>query len=155
MKANYHTHLSLCGHAAGMSEDYVKVAIEAGYKELGMSDHGPIKPSFMTPEEFKYNWLERQMTYEEFLNIYLPDCQRVKEKYKDLIKFHIGIEIEYLYPFHKYFEELFYRLFHFFVLHICNLTVLVFFKTVIWEFPGSPVVRTLCRGPRFNPWSGN
>ena len=53
MKANYHTHLSLCGHAVGMSEDYVKVAIEAGYEELGMSDHGPIKPEFMTEEEFK------------------------------------------------------------------------------------------------------
>ena len=30
MKANYHTHLQLCGHAEGMSEDYVKVAIDAG-----------------------------------------------------------------------------------------------------------------------------
>ena len=55
MKANYHTHLSLCGHAVGMSEDYVKVAIEAGYEELGMSDHGPIKPEFMTKEEFRTN----------------------------------------------------------------------------------------------------
>ena len=27
MKANYHTHLSLCGHAEGMTEDYVKEAI--------------------------------------------------------------------------------------------------------------------------------
>ena len=106
MKANYHTHLSLCGHAVGMSEDYVKVAIEAGYLELGMSDHGPIKPEFMTEEEFKYNWLERQMTYEEFLDIYLPDCQMTKNKYKDKIKVHIGIEIEYLYPFHSYYEEL-------------------------------------------------
>lgn len=106
MKTNYHTHLSLCGHAVGMSEDYVKVAIEAGYDELGMSDHGPIKPEFMTPEEFKYNWLERQMTYEEFLNIYLPDCLATKNKYKDYIKFYIGLEIEYLYPFHSYYEEL-------------------------------------------------
>ena len=55
---------------------------------------------------------------------------------------------------HKYFEELFSRLFHFFILHICNLTVLLFLKIVIWEFPGSPVVRTLCRGPRFNPGQG-
>ena len=30
MKANYHTHLSLCGHAEGMCEDYVKIAIEEG-----------------------------------------------------------------------------------------------------------------------------
>lgn len=106
MKANYHTHLSLCGHAEGMSEDYIKVAIEEGYEILGMSDHGPIKPEFMTKDEFIYNWLERQMTYEEFLNIYLPDCLKTKEKYKDQIKFYTGIEIEYLYPFHSYFEEL-------------------------------------------------
>ena len=26
MKANYHTHLALCGHAEGMCEDYVKIA---------------------------------------------------------------------------------------------------------------------------------
>ena len=106
MKANYHTHLSLCGHADGMSEDYVKVAIEEGFHSLGMSDHGPIKPEFMTKEEFKYNWLERQMTYEEFIDIYLPDCIKTKEKYKNLINFYIGIEIEYLYPFHDYYVEL-------------------------------------------------
>ena len=106
MKANYHTHLQLCGHAEGMSEDYVKVAIEEGYEILGMSDHGPIKPEFMTKEEFVYNWLERQMTYEDFLDIYLPDCQRTKEKYKEQIKFLIGLEIEYLYPFHSYYELL-------------------------------------------------
>ena len=106
MKANYHTHLELCGHAEGMCEDYVKMAIEEGYNVLGISDHGPIKPEFMTPEEFKYNWLERQMTYEEFLDIYLPDYYGVKEKYKDKIKMYVGLEIEYLYPFHDYFVNL-------------------------------------------------
>ena len=106
MKANYHTHLSLCGHAEGMSEDYVKVAIEEGFHTLGMSDHGPIKPEFMTKEEFVYNWLERQMTYEDFVNIYLPDCYKTKEKYKNDINFYIGVEIEYLHPFHDYYVEL-------------------------------------------------
>ena len=106
MKANYHTHLSLCGHAEGMSEDYVKVAIEEGFHTLGMSDHGPIKPEFMTREEFVYNWLERQMTYEDFIDIYLPDCIKTKEKYKNHINFYIGVEIEYLHPFHDYYVEL-------------------------------------------------
>ena len=106
MKANYHTHLSLCGHAVGMSEDYIKVAIEAGYEELGMSDHGPIKPEFMTEEEFKYNWLERQMTYDEFVNIYLPDCYNTKRMYENQIKMFVGVEIEYLYPFHEYYVQL-------------------------------------------------
>jgi HisJ family histidinol phosphate phosphatase len=71
-----------------------------------MSDHGPIKPEFMTREEFVYNWLERQMAYEEFLEIYLPDCKKTKEKYKNLINFYIGIEIEYLHPFHDYYVKL-------------------------------------------------
>ena len=106
MKANYHTHLNLCGHATGMSEDYVRVAIEEGFEVLGMSDHGPIKPEFMTKEEFEYNWLERQMTFEEFLDIYLPDCQNSKEKYKDKIKIYTGVEIEYLPNFHNYYEKL-------------------------------------------------
>lgn len=106
MKANYHTHLKLCGHAVGMSEDYVKVAIEAGYKVLGISDHGPIKPEFMSPEDFKYNWLDRQMTYEDFKNIYLPDVLKVKEKYQKKIKILTGLEIEYLPQFSDYFNEL-------------------------------------------------
>ena len=106
MKANYHTHLSLCGHAEGMSEDYVKVAIEEGYHTLGMSDHGPIKPEFMSKEDFIYNWLDRQMTYEDFVNVYLPDCIKSKEKYKNLINLYIGVEIEYLHPFHEYYVEL-------------------------------------------------
>ena len=29
-------------------------------------------------------------------------------------------------------------------------------KFILWEFPGCPVVRRFhCRGPKFNPWSGN
>ena len=96
MKANYHTHLKLCGHAIVMREDYVEVAIESGYKVLGISDHGPIKPEFKSPEDFKYNWLDRQMTYEDFKNIYLPDVLKVKEKYQNQIKILTGLEIEYL-----------------------------------------------------------
>ena len=106
MKANYHTHLKLCGHAEGMCEDYVKEAIENKYEILGMSDHGPIKPEFMSKKDFIYNWLDRQMTYEDFINIYLPDCESVKEKYKDKIKFYTGVEIEYLAHYHEYYVEL-------------------------------------------------
>ena len=31
-------------------------------------------------------------------------------------------------------------------------------KPLIWDFPGGPVAKTLrsqCRGPGFDPWSGN
>lgn len=106
MKTNYHTHLALCGHAKGMSEDYIKFAIEEGYDILGISDHGPIKPSFMSEEDFKYNWLDRQMTTDDFYNIYLPDFYKAKEKYQDQIKLFVGVEIEYLYPFKEHYIEL-------------------------------------------------
>lgn len=106
LKANYHTHVVLCGHAVGMTEDYVKKAIELGYTSLGMSDHGPISQSFMTPEEFKINWLDRQMNIDTFNNIYLPDVLAIKEKYKNQINVYSGLEIEYIPQFHEYFADL-------------------------------------------------
>ena len=106
MKANYHTHLKLCGHAEGMSSDYVEEAIKAGYEIIGITDHGPIKPEFMSPEDFKFNWLDRQMTYDQFINIYLPDCFNTKEKYKDKIKVLVGVEIEYIPQYHDYYVNL-------------------------------------------------
>jgi histidinol-phosphatase (PHP family) len=106
LKANYHTHLKLCGHAEGMSSDYVEEAIKAGYEIIGISDHGPIKPEFMSPEDFKFNWLDRQMTYDQFINIYLPDCFNTKEKYKDKIKVLVGVEIEYIPQYHDYYVNL-------------------------------------------------
>ena len=35
LKANYHTHTYLCGHAVGDVDDYVNEAIRLGFKELG------------------------------------------------------------------------------------------------------------------------
>ena len=39
------------------------------------------------------------------------------------------------------------------------ILVLFFFKLMsTWDFPGGPVAKTLnsqCRGPGFDPWSGN
>ena len=48
LKANYHTHTYLCGHAVGDVEDYVNEAIRLGYTELGMSDHAHTPEYFMT-----------------------------------------------------------------------------------------------------------
>ncbi len=106
MKANYHSHVALCGHAIGETEDYVKEALKLGYKTLGMSDHGPIPKYTMTPEEYKNHWLDRQMNYETFINVYLPDVIKTKEKYKNDINVYIGLEIEYLEKFDEYFKEI-------------------------------------------------
>lgn len=100
LKANYHTHTKLCNHAVGMPEDYVKQAIKLGYKELGMSDHGPVPRDFMSDEEYKYNWLERHMTLDEYYSIYLESLDDVIKKYGDKIKILRGLEIEYI-PGHE------------------------------------------------------
>lgn len=94
--ANYHTHTALCGHAAGMSEDYIREAIRKGFQEIGISDHGPIPRSFMTPREYADNWLERQMDEHRFETIYLPDLAATIRKYQDKIAIRTGLEIEYI-----------------------------------------------------------
>ena len=74
---NYHTHMYLCRHATGTSEDYILKAIEEGYSEIGISDHGPYH------DYLKRKLNSRRMTMNEFFNDYIPDLNRLKEQYKD------------------------------------------------------------------------
>lgn len=87
-KFNYHTHTYRCKHANGTDEEYILAAIEAGYTSLGFSDHAPYKDY---PSETTH------MDIEE-LDDYISSINYLKEKYKDQIEIHIGLETEY-YPF--------------------------------------------------------
>ena len=89
---NYHTHTYRCGHANGTDEDYVLAAIEAGYKILGFSDHGPYRDLLLPKTRMSWDMLDE---YVESINI-------LKEKYKDQIEIHVGLETEF-YP--DYIEE--------------------------------------------------
>lgn len=85
MNNNYHTHMYLCRHAIGDVQDYVEEAIRLGFKTLGMSDHAPFKELKdrsvrMVPSDFP---------------LYLQKCLDAREKYKNQIQLHIGLEIEY------------------------------------------------------------
>lgn len=100
LKANYHTHTKLCNHAEGMPEDYIKEAISLGFKELGMSDHGPVPREFMSEEEYLNNWIQRNMTLEEYYSIYLPALDEAISKYGSKIKIYRGLEVEYI-PGHE------------------------------------------------------
>lgn len=88
MKANYHTHTTRCNHARGSDEQFVLSAIEAGFEELGFSDHCP--------------WLYEQRDFKpqirmalELFDDYYQSIASLKEKYKDQIKIKIGLECEY------------------------------------------------------------
>lgn len=103
LKANYHTHTKLCNHAEGMPEDYIKKAIELGFLEIGMSDHGPVPEEFMSKEEYLNNWIQRNMKLSEYYEIYLPSLDEAINKYGDKIKIYKGLEVEYISGHEEYY----------------------------------------------------
>ncbi len=94
MKNNYHTHMYLCRHAVGDVEDYVIVAINLGFKSLGMSDHAPF-------EELEDRSIRMHPTD---LKTYLAQCDACIKKYATKIKIFKALEIEY-FPSHKQMYE--------------------------------------------------
>lgn len=84
---NYHTHTPRCKHAIGNEEDYIKAAIQAGYTELGFSDH--------TPWHYSSGYKPTMRMEESELSNYVSTLLRLKEKYKDQISIKIGLECEY------------------------------------------------------------
>lgn len=96
IQANYHSHLVYCNHAKGHAEDYIKVALENGFKELGISDHAPLLPCFMSSSEFeRFGRYYRTMTLDTALSKYLPEVEEAKKKYAGKIKILSAFEIEY------------------------------------------------------------
>ncbi|NLA78003.1 MAG: histidinol-phosphatase [Erysipelothrix sp.] len=87
MKINYHTHTTRCKHAYGSDEAYVMAAIKAGYDELGMSEHSPW---VLHPGETAAYRMEL-----EDMDDYMQSMRTLREKYKDQITIHIGLEAEY------------------------------------------------------------
>ena len=83
----YHCHTNRCGHAYGEDEEFIQNAIAVGIKVLCFTDHTPIKG---------FSQKGIRMDYEELDN-YLDSLWGLKEKYKEQIEIHIGLECEY-YP---------------------------------------------------------
>ncbi len=106
LKSNYHTHNRLCNHAVGDIKDYVEKAINLGMDELGLSDHGPVLARFMSKELFLETLSYRNMSLDVFYNVYLPQLEEAKNKYKDKIKIYKGLEIEYIEGEEPFYKEL-------------------------------------------------
>ena len=87
MKCNFHTHTARCNHAVGLDEEYVLSAIEAGFDEIGFSDH--------TPWPFESGYVSPMRMRADELEEYVLSVNRLREKYKDKIKIHLGLECEY------------------------------------------------------------
>jgi histidinol-phosphatase (PHP family) len=89
IKDNFHTHIYLCKHANGNTENYVKKAINLGYEAIGISDHGPIL------EHYKEKFYSRRMNFDEYHNIYLKEINEAKEVFSNQITVLGALEIEY------------------------------------------------------------
>lgn len=110
LSKNYHTHLYLCNHATGNTEDYVKRAIEDKYEVLGISDHCPIMKEWFSENDYYKLYVNENMKYDEFYDIYLPSIEKCIEKYGDKIEILSGIESEYIPMYHEFYEEIRYQL---------------------------------------------
>ncbi|MBI9037809.1 MAG: histidinol-phosphatase HisJ [Bacteroidales bacterium] len=96
IKSNYHTHTKFCD-GSDEPEAYVKEAIKLGFNSLGFSGHAPF------PKEntfaIKDNDLENYCNNIEFL----------KNKYQNIIKVYIALEVDYIpeitEDFHNFYKK--------------------------------------------------
>jgi histidinol-phosphatase (PHP family) len=84
MRIDLHNHTTLCNHAQGSVEDYVKAAINAGIDVFGFSDHAPM--------DFDPDY---RMHFEQMAH-YKEAVLHVKERYKDRIEILFAYEVDYL-----------------------------------------------------------
>ncbi len=83
---NLHSHTSRCGHASGTDEDYLLHARDAGFTELGFSDH------VMLPGVSQIGIRANC----DVLPEYVRSINELKDKYRDEMKIHVGFEAEWL-----------------------------------------------------------
>ncbi|WP_455682683.1 PHP domain-containing protein, partial [Thomasclavelia sp.] len=77
---NLHTHTQRCGHADGTDIQYVKSAIDAGFKQLGFSEHIPF-------EEIR---LKGARMFIEQKEEYYSSLKLLQKQFKDQIDIKIG-----------------------------------------------------------------
>lgn len=85
---DYHIHTSLCNHADGAMETYIRRAVERGFREICFLDHLTVRGSVcvcgtglsMTPGE---------------IPLYFQAVQRFKHRYRGTISVKAGIEIDF------------------------------------------------------------
>ena len=92
----FHVHTYRCKHAEDIRDEaYVKKAINLEATGILFSDHTP----------FPGDPFGNRMDYAQ-LPEYLDTIHRLQEKYDDVIRIRIGLEVEYLPSYHGFYEEL-------------------------------------------------
>jgi histidinol-phosphatase (PHP family) len=82
---DYHMHTPRCNHAVGEVREYVKMAIQRGLQEIGMSDHSPM------PDGFDAAW---RMDLSE-LPDYLREVESVRDEFAEKLTVRVGLEADF------------------------------------------------------------
>ena len=96
-KYNFHSHTYRCGHAFGEDEEYIVRAIKEGFKYYGISDH--VMFPFLDQPGIRG-------IYENDFESYLESIKSLKNKYKNDIDLHLGMEVEYSPFLYDYYRDL-------------------------------------------------
>jgi histidinol-phosphatase (PHP family) len=85
LPADYHMHTPLCRHATGEPVDYARQALKIGLKEIGFSDHSP-----MRQDDFD-DWRMRN----DQLDDYVGKVRRAQKEFPQLT-IRLALEVDYL-----------------------------------------------------------
>ncbi|HDP99426.1 MAG TPA: histidinol-phosphatase HisJ family protein [bacterium] len=83
--ADYHIHTSLCNHAQGTMQAFVKSALKAGLAQMGFSDHNPMRSG--SGGRFRMR--------EKDFEIYFESIELLKRKFPE-IDIKLGIELDFI-----------------------------------------------------------
>ena len=92
---DYHIHTELCRHASGMPGDYAAVAASRGMRQIGFSDHSPMR------EDNFDNWRMRL----DQLDYYVEEVRKAQSDFPQL-SILLALEMDYLPSMHGWIEEL-------------------------------------------------
>jgi histidinol-phosphatase (PHP family) len=95
LPADYHMHTPLCRHARGEPEEYVRRALELGFKEIGFSDHAPM------PQDDFDTW---RMNADK-LDEYVAKVRRVQKDFPQLT-IRLALEVDYLPGYDDWIRDL-------------------------------------------------
>ena len=82
---DYHMHTPSCNHAKGSIAEYAQAAVDAGLKEIGMSDHSPM------PNGFDAAW---RMDESE-LDSFLEELEAAQHQFKGQLSIKAALEVDY------------------------------------------------------------
>ncbi|WP_125709461.1 histidinol-phosphatase HisJ [Companilactobacillus zhongbaensis] len=94
---NGHSHTEFCPHGSGEdTEDFVRNAIQAGFKTYSITEHFPMPPQFYRMASGSEHAIKTAaMDYDE-LPDYFRKMSYLKDKYSDQIKILVGFEFDYI-----------------------------------------------------------